>query len=151
MRLILQRLLKSTTNSEVLKPICNTLALLCVRDPLKQFVVLKILQKMDQVFENYALPVLPIANSLGFDAIQSIVLPNLALFLSRTEKGELPFIYSILVRRLSPSSPNYYFRYLFRNRTTFSVKRAYSTRPSTTRFATTSATRWPSSTKPRNV
>ncbi|XP_063906132.1 uncharacterized protein LOC135124839 [Zophobas morio] len=51
---------------------------------------------MDQVFENYALPVLPIANSLGFDAIQSIVLPNLALFLSRTEKGELPFIYSIL-------------------------------------------------------
>ena len=106
---------------------------------------------MDQVFENYALPVLSIANSLGSDAIQSIVLPNLALFLSRTEKGELPFIYSILVRRLSPSSPNYYFRYLFRNHTTFSVKRAYSTRPSTTRFATTSATRWPFSTKPRNV
>jgi hypothetical protein len=97
-RLILQRLLKSTTTNEVLKPICNVLAILCRRDPLKEFVILKLLQKMDEVFQNYALPIVTTANSLGIDAIRSIVVPNITLFLNRAaERQDLPFIYSILV------------------------------------------------------
>ncbi|KYB25878.1 uncharacterized protein LOC100142597 isoform X1 [Tribolium castaneum] len=96
-RLILQRLLKSTTTSEVLKPMCSVLAILSQRGPLREFIILKIFQKLDEVFDNFALPVITAVNSLGIDAIQSIVLPNLNLFLARVvEKQDLAFNYSIL-------------------------------------------------------
>ncbi|RZC35242.1 TAF6-like RNA polymerase II p300/CBP-associated factor-associated factor 65 kDa subunit 6L [Asbolus verrucosus] len=96
-RLILQRLLKSPTNHEILKPICNVLTILCQRTPLKDFVILKISQKLNEVFENYALPVITIINSLNIDAIMSIFLPNVDLFLKRiTKKNEPLYVHCIL-------------------------------------------------------
>lgn len=98
-RLILQRLLRSATTEEVLKPMCTVLSILCDRTALKDIVLLKTLQKFSEVKENFLLPILSIVNAIGFDALESIFLPHLEYFLSHAELNPRPDVdYMLLVR-----------------------------------------------------
>lgn len=81
-----------------MKPLCNTLALLSRRQPLKEFIIMKILQKLDEVFDNYAIPIITLINTLGIEAIERILVQNLQLFLNRVgNKQHTVYTYSLLV------------------------------------------------------
>lgn len=86
MRLILQRLLQSVTTEEVLKPMCSLLSILCLRVPIKEFVIKKIKQKINEIpglCENFCLPILTTVYYLGVDAIMEIFLSNLSFFIEQ--------------------------------------------------------------------
>lgn len=87
-RLMLQRLLKSHTNSEVLKPMCWILAILCRRKPLNEFVMTKLKQKLPELSVEYLLPFLMLVNALGIDAIISIFVENFELLHSKLNTEE---------------------------------------------------------------
>lgn len=96
-RLILQRLLKSGLSVDVLRPICDVLAILCQRQPLKDYVFVKISQKIEEIFDNSAVAIITAANSLGTDGINNLILPYLHVFLKKIQVSfELPLICSIL-------------------------------------------------------
>ncbi|XP_044757167.1 uncharacterized protein LOC123315514 isoform X2 [Coccinella septempunctata] len=82
-RLILQRLLKSYTNPDVLKPMCWVLAILCRRYPLKEYVLAKLKQKLPELSFQYNLSFLMIVNALGIEAIIEIFLKNFDIFFIR--------------------------------------------------------------------
>ncbi|KAJ8984241.1 hypothetical protein NQ317_007473 [Molorchus minor] len=68
-RLLLQRLLLSHTTKEVLKSMSSVLALLCLREPLREMVIVKINQKTG-LHHKTVLPILTIIYYLGIDAIR---------------------------------------------------------------------------------
>lgn len=95
-RLLLQRLLIAVVSKDVLKPMCSTLALLCLRESLKQMVIIKINQKLGLMDGNVILPVLTAIYFLGIDAIKSIFLPNMKYFISKIDLN-IPEIVDILL------------------------------------------------------
>ncbi|CAH0559626.1 unnamed protein product [Brassicogethes aeneus] len=95
-RLLLQRLLKSVTTDEVLKPMCSILANLCLRVPLREFVIQKINQKLHSLF-SCPLNVLMIVSYIGIDAIREIFLPNTNYFLGRVvQRNDCELLHTVL-------------------------------------------------------
>ncbi|KAJ8951505.1 hypothetical protein NQ318_000201 [Aromia moschata] len=82
-RLLLQRLLISNTTKEVLKSMSSVLAVLCLRGPLKEMVIMKINQKTTSLYHGTVLPILMIVYFLGIEAVTQIFLPNINYFLTR--------------------------------------------------------------------
>lgn len=72
-RLILQRLLRTRTDYEVIKPMCSVLAMLCIRAPLRELVIGKIEQRRQEFNTDYALPLVCIINALGIDVLRPYV------------------------------------------------------------------------------
>ncbi|XP_018560794.1 uncharacterized protein LOC108903188 [Anoplophora glabripennis] len=82
-RLLLQRLLISTPTKEVLKPMCSVLAILCLREPLREMAINKINNKIES--QKKMLPVLTAIYFLGIDAVREIFLPNIEYFLGKVK------------------------------------------------------------------
>ncbi|XP_022913309.1 uncharacterized protein [Onthophagus taurus] len=100
-RLLLQRLLRGITTPEVLKPMCSVLAILCERLPLREFVIVKLNQKIKdddaKIKENFLLSIVSIINALGVDAIFEIFVPLMNYILTRIEVDQnSDLIYAIL-------------------------------------------------------
>lgn len=91
-RLLLQRLLIAFVSTDVLKPMCSTLALLCLRESLKQMVITKINQKLKTT---EVLPILTAVYYLGIDAVRAVFLPNLQYFVNKADLDS-PSVVSIL-------------------------------------------------------
>lgn len=97
-RLILQRLLRSVTTIEVLKPMCSILAILSRRLPIRELVLEKLNQKIPEVKENFNVPIMYILNAIGLDAIREIFIPYMNFLLLRVEEDLNPgFTSAILV------------------------------------------------------
>lgn len=99
-RLILQRLLISTPTKEVLKSMCSVLAILCLREPLREMAISKINNKIET--QKKELPILTAIYFLGIDAVREIFLPNIEYFLGKlkgTQDDESEVINVILVSR----------------------------------------------------
>ncbi|KAJ8938604.1 hypothetical protein NQ314_011412 [Rhamnusium bicolor] len=71
-RLLLQRLLISNTTKEVLRSMCSVLAILCLREPLKDMVITKINQKITGSHHEMLLPILTTIYFLGIDPLGNI-------------------------------------------------------------------------------
>lgn len=84
-RLLLQRLFIAVVSKDILKPLCSILALLCLRESLKQMVITKINQKLGLINNIVILPVLTAVYFLGIDAVHSIFLPNIKFFLAKID------------------------------------------------------------------
>lgn len=95
-RLLLQRLLIAIVSKDVLKPMCSILALLCLREFLKQMVLTKINQKLALMDSSVILPVLTAIYFLGIDAVKTVFLPNIKYFMSKID-FENPEIVDILL------------------------------------------------------
>lgn len=95
-RLLLQRLLIAVVSKDVLKPMCSTLALLCLREYLKQMVIAKINQKLGLMDSSVILPVLTAVYFLGIDAVRTVFLPNINYFLFKSDL-ENPDLVEILL------------------------------------------------------
>ncbi|CAH1279181.1 unnamed protein product [Diabrotica balteata] len=95
-RLLLQRLLLSYTSPDILKRMCFTLSILCLREPLRQLAISKINQKIDVIGQGAMLPVLTIIYYLGVDAVKAIFLPRITFFLDQILKENGEMIYFIL-------------------------------------------------------
>lgn len=98
-RLLLQRLLLSVMSEDVLKKMCYTLSLLCLRDSLKEMVIAKINQKIISINYDVAMPILNIIYYLGIDGVKSIFMPNINYFLM-TVDGNKPQIRSVILVRI---------------------------------------------------
>lgn len=85
-RLLLQRLLLSTPTKEVLKAMCSVLAILCLREPLREMAITKINNKIDN--QKVVLPVLTVIYFLGIDAVREVFLPNLEYFLEKVKEAQ---------------------------------------------------------------
>ncbi|KAJ8921583.1 hypothetical protein NQ315_010488 [Exocentrus adspersus] len=102
MRLLLQRLLISTPSKETLKPMCSVLALLSLREPLKDMAIGKINEKLGH--QGKVLPFLTAIYFLGIDAVREIFLPNMQYFLENIkpvqsetiQEEEFEMIYVVL-------------------------------------------------------
>ncbi|XP_019769328.1 uncharacterized protein LOC109543853 isoform X2 [Dendroctonus ponderosae] len=81
-RLLLQRLLISSANEDVIKCMCYVLSLFCLRPPLKRMVLRKLQGKIVSVEENMTVAFLNIIYYVGIDAIKTVFLPNLFHFLN---------------------------------------------------------------------
>lgn len=97
-RLLLQRLLRSITTPQILKPLCQMLAIICKRVPVRKVILKKIISKFPEIRDDFALPVICAINELGMDAICSVFLPHLSylLFMIEDDK-ESNFVYDLLV------------------------------------------------------
>lgn len=84
-RLLLQRLFIAVVSKDVLKPMCSILALLCLRESLKQMVITKINQKLGLMNNTVILPVLTAVYFLGIEAVNTIILPNIKYFLAKID------------------------------------------------------------------
>ncbi|GJQ86778.1 hypothetical protein Trydic_g5572 [Trypoxylus dichotomus] len=87
-RLILQRLLRSATTIEVLKPMCSILAILSRRLPIREFVMTKLNQKIPEVKEKFTIPIVYILNAIGIEAIREIFIPYMHFLLLRVESDK---------------------------------------------------------------
>lgn len=96
-RLLLQRLLFPVSSEDVLKRMCSTLALLCLRDSLKEMVIAKINQKIISSNYDIVIPVLNIIFFLGIDGIKSIFLPYIDHFLKTMDDNKSEIRSVILV------------------------------------------------------
>lgn len=88
-RLILQRLLRSQTEENLLKPLCWVLCILCHRPPLRELTIAKILENIEEILENSPLALLVIVNALGIDAILNVVPNNLDVFMTNNSPSTL--------------------------------------------------------------
>ncbi|KAB0802231.1 hypothetical protein PPYR_04417 [Photinus pyralis] len=89
-RLLLQRLLRFVSNSELIRPICQLLALLCKRVTPRVIILKKMVCKFSDVRDEFALPVICAVNHLGLDAIYSIILPHLNFLMGMIEEQSEP-------------------------------------------------------------
>lgn len=85
-RLLLQRLLISSPTKEILKSMCSVLAILCLREPLKEMAITKINNKIEN--QSTVLPVLTAIYFLGIDAVREVFLPNLEYFLGKVKESQ---------------------------------------------------------------
>ncbi|KAF5281206.1 hypothetical protein FQA39_LY17846 [Lamprigera yunnana] len=96
-RLLLQRLLRIITNSDLLKPMCQLLALLCRRIPTRVMILKKMVTKFPEVRDVFALPICCAVNYLGLDAMGAILIPHLQFLFAATEmQAEPNFILELL-------------------------------------------------------
>ncbi|KAK9747062.1 TATA box binding protein associated factor (TAF) [Popillia japonica] len=100
-RLILQRLLRSATTIEVLKPMCSILAILSRRLPIRELVMAKLNQKIPEVKENFTVPIMHILNAIGLDAIREIFVPYMDFLLLRVEADLNPEFTSAVLQTYS--------------------------------------------------
>ncbi|CAG9856501.1 unnamed protein product [Phyllotreta striolata] len=91
-RLLLQRLLLSYNAPDVLRKMCFTLSILCLRCSLKEMTLAKVKQKLETIPSDQILSLLSIIYYLGVDAIKEIFLPHVTFFFDK-----IP---------LSPDQPN---------------------------------------------
>nr|XP_023030305.1 uncharacterized protein LOC111518176 [Leptinotarsa decemlineata] len=97
-RLLLQRLLLSSTSRAILRKMCSTLAVLCLRIPLKEMTIAKINQKLDGLPQDKILAVVMIIYFLGSEAIEKIFIPNVIYFLNILgTEHDFEMIYVILL------------------------------------------------------
>ncbi|KAG5867704.1 hypothetical protein JTB14_017298 [Gonioctena quinquepunctata] len=89
-RLLLQRLLLSPTSKNILKNMCSTLAVLCLRKPLRDMAIAKINQKLGELSQDKVLPVLAMTYFLGVEAVEKIFVPNINYFFNILRKEEDP-------------------------------------------------------------
>ncbi|KAK4883214.1 hypothetical protein RN001_006533 [Aquatica leii] len=96
-RLLLQRLLRFFSNSELIKPICQILALLCKRIPVRVMILKKMIAKFPEVRDVFPLPIICAVNYLGVDAFGAILIPHLKSLLVIMETQREPdFILEML-------------------------------------------------------
>lgn len=100
-RLLLQRLLIAFVSKDVLKPMCSTLALLCLRESLRHMVITKINQKLGLMDNSVILPVLTAIYFLGIDAVTSIFIPNMKYFLFKIDLDNPDIVHILLVSKFS--------------------------------------------------
>ncbi|XP_076252106.1 SAGA factor-like TAF6 [Rhynchophorus ferrugineus] len=94
-RIILQRLLGSVVDNIVLRPMCYTLSLMCLRSPLRKTVLDMIKNKI--VLQETKLSLLTIIYFLGIDAIYEIFLPHINYFLTEDLKNDQTILSEILL------------------------------------------------------
>lgn len=80
-RLLLQRLIFSKTNKNIIKPMCSTLACLCLRYPLRKMTITKLNHKLTGIQKTNLLPIVTAIYFLGIEAVQQIFIPNIDYFL----------------------------------------------------------------------
>ncbi|XP_066156418.1 uncharacterized protein [Euwallacea fornicatus] len=102
---LLHRLLKTTASEDIVKHMCYVLSLLCLRTPLRNFVINNLDSKIPGASEEMPVPFLNIVYYLGIEGIKKLYLPYLGYFLARVEHENNPgmtevalAIYGILCR-----------------------------------------------------
>ncbi|KRT84389.1 hypothetical protein AMK59_1633, partial [Oryctes borbonicus] len=106
-RLILQRLLRSVTTIEVLKPMCSILAILSRRLTICELVMAKLNQKIPEVKENFTIPIMHILNAIGLEAIREIFIPYMHFLLLRVEADANPDFTSAILQTYCILCRNY--------------------------------------------
>lgn len=97
----MQRLLRSHTTPEVLKPMGFTLGMLCNRVPIWDLVLAKLKQKLPEIKLSFALPILTIINALGYRAIQEVFVPNMAFFLKKDmDRNNFEYASALMVKNV---------------------------------------------------
>ncbi|KAF5308628.1 hypothetical protein FQR65_LT06089 [Abscondita terminalis] len=89
-RLLLQRLLRFLSNSELIRPMCQVLGILCRRIPTRVMILKKMIDKFSEVRDVFAFPIICAVNYLGADGLGAILVPHMKTLLAAMEVQREP-------------------------------------------------------------